>query len=698
MSERLVHSLLPADKRGRGILLAILLVALVLRLAVWQWHLLYPLGGDEQEYFNQALTWLRGAGYHDLPLMRPPLYPVFLAAVFRLFDSQVQRVRLVQALISTGSVYLQWLMARAALVDRGIGERAALTAAALAGCSFTLAANATELLTETIFVFELTAVFCLVLWAGRRKVRQWQPAALAGALTGLLALLRSVALPLLPIAGLWLLLGGRAELRRPSRGAVTASLVLIAAGAGIIAPWTARNYFTYGQPIVVDTTGAENLWLDNDPAGREAVKRMLYALGEERGKRQSLALERGLRAIGSDPLRFAGKAFGEAKKLVALEYWDDMRNRPAIWVPPAEVWLRLLLGDGIWLLLTVVGGAGLWLLDDRRLRLLFIPWVLYVAGTSLLFHVELRYRLPLYPVLAVAAAPLLPAPARRPRSARPWRLAGAGATTVALIALMLLRRPYLQEGVMLARKHWDLWQGDGRLALRLDPDSALARVQMAAPLLRDCAEQPDRCTQAEALLREAIRRKPAHAYPHLLLGGLLRRRQAVEAARQELRFETASLEDLQQWMVHRFGPRGEQRLDLGDGLDLGDIEGFYPAADGYRWTTGKATIWLRQPRARGVLRLRLAAGHPGGKPVPVQIHLGSVDLGSFVVRSGWQTLEVPVPAQDRETARTAVAAPVVALTIEVPTFRPRDFDRASPDNRDLGLEIDWVELFDAETT
>ncbi len=38
---------------------ALVLLALGLRLLVWRWHRLYDLGGDEREYFEQALTLLR---------------------------------------------------------------------------------------------------------------------------------------------------------------------------------------------------------------------------------------------------------------------------------------------------------------------------------------------------------------------------------------------------------------------------------------------------------------------------------------------------------------------------------------------------------------------------------------------------------------------------------------------------------------
>ncbi len=671
----------------------ILLAALALRLQVWRWHRLYPLGGDEREYFDQALTWLQGKGYRDLPLMRPPLYPVFLAGVFHLFDSQVQRVRLVQAFVSAATVYLQWLLARLALEPSGAGRAAPLVAAALTGLSFTLAANATELLAETTFLFGLTLVFCVILAAGLAAARRGLLAAVGGSAATLLALLRSVALPLLPLGCVWLIFVAatrRGSWWRPSRAAAAAGLLFLAAGILTIAPWTLRNYRTYGRPIVVDTTGAENLWLDNDPAGRETVKAALYALGDDRGARQALALRRGLQVIAEDPARFVAKAFVEAQKLVALEYWDDLRERPAIWVPPAEVWLRLLLGDALWLLLAGAGVVGLCLLPGR-LQWLFVPWALYVILTNVIFHVELRYRLPLYPVLSLAAAAFL--------AGRPWqsltrpRLAGALAAVSLFVLLLLLHRPYFQEGAMLAVKHWRLWRGDGVAALRADPESALARVAVARDELRDCAADPRACDRAEAHLREAIIHKPAHPYAHLLRGALLRRRGLLDEARAEFDYETASLEDLQRWMVNVFGPRAAPRVDIGDGLDLGDIEGFHPAGDGYRWSMREATVWLRRPEAQAVLRLRLAGGR--SEPVPVRVSAGGKELGRIMVAPNWQTYELPLPpdaAGRSEQARGQPGVDLIPVTIAAPTFRPRDLDRANQDNRALGIQVDWVEL------
>jgi 4-amino-4-deoxy-L-arabinose transferase-like glycosyltransferase len=104
----------------------IVLLALGLRLLAWRWHELYDLGGDEREYFNQALTLLRDQVYVELNLMRPPLYTGFLAACMYVFDSLVQRLRLVQAVISALTVVPIYL-----LTQQLFGRRAGLIAALL---------------------------------------------------------------------------------------------------------------------------------------------------------------------------------------------------------------------------------------------------------------------------------------------------------------------------------------------------------------------------------------------------------------------------------------------------------------------------------------------------------------------------------------------------------------------------------------
>jgi hypothetical protein len=741
------------------------LLALGLRLLVWSWHELYDLGGDEREYFNQALTLLRTRAYVELNLMRPPLYTGFLAACIYLFDSLVQRLRLIQAIVSALTVVPIYLLAR-----QLFGRRVGLVAALLAALSYTLAAHATELLTETLFVFGLATLLWLLmaageagdtkLEAGRAAPSSVALALLAGLNLGALALLRSVALPLLPLGALWLLLRRRRTLRLRSgqakdEGRRTALTDGAAVGKGrwslvfgrwsaaasfilgatlVVAPWTARNYATYGALILIDTTGAENLWLDNNPAGsapgdplgREAAKRQLYALGDDRAARQRLASANGASAILTHPAWFLGKAWGQARLFFALEYFDDLRERRAIWAPPLEVGLRLALGDGLWLLLLFFGVIGFWLApakdegrrtkdEDRWLsradpRWIFVPWALYVLLTSMLFHVELRYRLPIYPALLPYAAWAI---AHFRWQIVNWRrvrfsiynvqfvFLGAALTCLAIVSVMLLHRPYVGEAWMLARKHVQLWRaeralagGDGaraqalaQAALALDPDSALAWVVLARADLAG-GDQP----AALGALDQAIAALPAHPHAHLLRGALLREQGDLAAARVELGYERASLEDLQDWSWRTFAPFAAplSAVDVGGGLDLGYVRGFWPvdAPGGSRWSRSEAEIALAAPPGAGArLELRLDGGRPAGAPAPlVRVSIGGREIGQLLAEPGRHSYGFAIPAELIPDNRRLVVA------IRSATFRPRDFDRISSDNRALGVMVERVEV------
>jgi hypothetical protein len=536
-----------------------------------------------------------------------------------------------------------------------------------------------------------------------------------------------VALPLLPLAMLWILdlRRGQSKIGYPTgvnpKSKIGTAIIFVLAALIVVLPWTARNYAAYGALIVVDTTGAENLWLDNDPAGREAVKAQLYALGDDRAGRQRLAMRRGVEAIAADPGRFLAKARGEAQRFFALQFFDDMRERRAIWVPPHEVWLRLALGDGVWLLVLFGGIVGLWLAPECNMRHAkegtasmlhvaccsakwpLVPWVLYIFLTSLLFHVELRYRLPLYPALLPYAgwtlARIADSPLRGTRlQIADWRrprMIAAATTCGVVVALMLLHRPYPAEAWTLGWKHAHLLGAERALeagdaggtrvaaqqALALDPESALARAALARAALLggDMAG-------ARAALDAAVATLPDHPRARVLRGMVLRAQGQEHAARADLAYETASLEDLQRWAWDVFPPAPLATLDVGGGLDLGYLHGFHSAEPGgFRWTRAEAEVRLAAPGERAVLELRIGAGRPAGTPPPEVIVLvdGRV-AGNIVPGRDLRVYRLDIPASALSPGEQVVVA------LRTATFRPRDFDRASQDGRELGVIVDSI--------
>lgn len=690
------------------------MLGLGLRLAAWRWHEQVPLGGDEQEYFNQALTFLRDHRYVELNFMRPPAYTVFLSAAMYLFDSLVQRLRLIQAIISTLTILPIYAFTQELFGKRNI----ALLAALLMALNYTLASTATELLTETLFMFGLSMLLWLLAASGRTP-RLLFPI-LAGITLGALILTRSVALPLLGMGVLWLLLGSRATgarqadpqtdteeqlaslPRHPS--SLPKAVAFLLTTLLILLPWTARNYLTYNAFILVDTTGAENLWLDNDPAGREAVKAQLYALGEQRALRQSLASQRGMAVIMADPARFMGKAWGEAQRFMALEHFDDMRARRAIWLPPTEVWLRLLLGDGLGLLTMLAGVIGLWTYrpqtqQNRYAAPLLALWCLYILFTSILFHVELRYRLPVYPALIPFAAAVLIG-IRGQQYHRSWIYSALAAVTcLLLLALMLLHRNYPAEAMWLTSKHMALFQAEqafkqgligtpistassaANRALAIDPESALAHVGIAR-----AAHSRGDTQHAQAALDQAIAILPAHPYAHLLRGAMLRVNGNEQEARIDLAFESASREDLQAWSWDSFRPFGEppQQLEIGNGLDLGFVQGFHLPQDGYRWTKDRAQIRLYSATAMQTLVLELASGRPARAPAPqLEVLVNGRPIATLEITQSWQQYQIKLP--------DPVAGQVI-IELRSPLFTPRSYDHTSGDARKLGIMVKAAEL------
>ncbi|HEX9439229.1 MAG TPA: glycosyl transferase, partial [Roseiflexaceae bacterium] len=268
-------------------------------------------------------------------------------------------------------------------------------------------------------------------------------------------------------------------------------------------------------------------------------------------------------------------------------------------------------------------------------------------------------------------------------------------TCLLLIGLMLAHRPYIGETWMLAWKHARLWQAERALAggdapsarsaaqaaLVWDADSALARVALA----RGALLEGDRRAALEAL-DAAIAALRAHPYAHLLRGAILRERGDDQQARKELAFESNSLEDLQDWAWRAFAPvaPASAAADVGGGLDMGFVRGFsLPENGAFRWSGGVSQVQLLGPSVAARLDLRLASGRPPGAPLATLIvSADGRQIGRLQLTGGWRTYSLPL----------ARPAGLFVLTLSGDTFRPRDYDRTSPDDRALGVMVSRVEI------
>ena len=221
--------------------IAVFLCALAVRLAYlaqdasspFFWHRLI----DASHYHLLALRFAN----HEWPgreaLFRPPLYPLFLGAIYRLFGDDIVTLKSIQATIGALSCLLVYGIGRLAFERRFV----AVVAAFLCAFCGTLIYYDLEPLSANLEVFLLLLSLLAVLRAAR-GTSLWNWAA-GGAVIGLTALNRGGTLLLLPFALAWL------WLRRRRAGPETVgawdwrksvALLLLSLGA-VIAPLAWHN-------------------------------------------------------------------------------------------------------------------------------------------------------------------------------------------------------------------------------------------------------------------------------------------------------------------------------------------------------------------------------------------------------------------------------------------------------------------------
>ena len=437
----------PTLREGGRPLLALLLVALVLKLAaaltVEDGDLLakYPTS-DAQYYVERArgLLGLQADPLASQPYHLPPLYPWVLAAVPGVQTGSWVGVRVLQALAGTLALAGVYRLAR-----RRLSRTAALVAVGLVALYAPLTFYETRLLGDSLAFDLLVGVLVTAdALADRGGAAR---AALVGALTGLVCLLRPQALLLVPALALW-----AATLpRRPW-------LPLLLAAAATIAPATLHNARAGGELILVSDNGGVNLWLANtgpvsgtfatsDPAFGDiaAQARSAQAVAESRaghplkpGEVSSWLSRAALSEIATHPGVFLQRVGQRALALVE-SFETDVTCFPAVEIGLVPALRVLVLPFGV--LLGLWAAAG-WLgaRPARAPRLPGLAVALMVVGTALLFFHYSRFRLPLVPLLAIGAAAswdrLRAAPVGRAR------LAGAAAAAASVAALSLLPAPH----------------------------------------------------------------------------------------------------------------------------------------------------------------------------------------------------------------------------------------------------------------
>ncbi|NPA07236.1 MAG: glycosyltransferase family 39 protein, partial [Chloroflexi bacterium] len=186
---------------------------------------------------------------------RAPLYPAFLAVVYRLsgFDARFAAARVAQALITAVVAPLTWWIARRLIPAR---PWAAHAAAAVVSLYPMLVLLPLALATENLFLPLSLALFAWLLRGPGTQPRRW--AALAGGLMVLVLLTRSVSAVFVPVVA-W-----RAWRGPRGRQATAIFLTVVFLGIG---PWLLRNRALHGRWVWLETSGGYNLYIGYHPDG-----------------------------------------------------------------------------------------------------------------------------------------------------------------------------------------------------------------------------------------------------------------------------------------------------------------------------------------------------------------------------------------------------------------------------------------------
>ena len=217
------------------------------------------------DYWARALVsgdWTPPPGEPDprireVPFMRPPGYPYFLAGLYALTGGSYAGAIAGQMLLGLVNVLLAYRLGRALL-----GRAPALVLAAFCAGYWALIYFEGELLPPVLIITLMLGVLLLLHdWQIRPRLRT---AAAGGALLGLLSLVRPNGLALVPVAAVWMAaLAWRRGLRRT---AWTHAAVLLLGLALAIAPATLRNAIVARDFVPISVNGGINLHIGNNPA------------------------------------------------------------------------------------------------------------------------------------------------------------------------------------------------------------------------------------------------------------------------------------------------------------------------------------------------------------------------------------------------------------------------------------------------
>ncbi|UCD48980.1 MAG: tetratricopeptide repeat protein [Phycisphaerales bacterium] len=551
----------PADHRSRTrlILGSILLLGLALRISYLREIVHNPdfdcplVDAAYHDYWARALAsgdWSipENVSYSDdpeirtTPYFRPPGYPFFLAAVYRMFQGSYLAARIVQMAFGLAGGLLAYLLGKS-VFDRRTG----LVFAALTSTYWAFIYFEGELLSTALLgTLGLAVVYVLCLWHGKRALRY---ALAGGILFGIFAVVRPNILPFGPAVLLWCWWVHR---RREPKSHVGLTWLGFSLGAmAIILPVTIRNYVVAHDVVLITSNLGINLYTGNseNSTGKYTVFPSVGTLTEQTDWNcfHYPQIVRGVEALHGREMKhsevssyFTGKALDYIRthkartlKLALIKtllFWGptELPSNKEIYLEKLNSGtLRYLPGFPLVLSLGLLGLAQLGLgcrkgqasqggdveVSDRQFErsVLALLFVLTYFLSVLPFFIVGRYRVPVIPFLLLFAAYALGhigqwIAARDRKRSLIW--AGAAVATYIIASVPIIPHEHDQASAHLLRASCyrlsgqiDLAVQECRKAVQLNPAEEKGHRRLADLLMRQkqYPEAIEQYTQARRL-------------------------------------------------------------------------------------------------------------------------------------------------------------------------------------------------------
>ncbi len=498
----------------------------------------------------------------------------------------------------------------------------------------------------------------------------------------------------------------------------------------MVLPWTARNYIVYQRLIPIDTLGQINLWLDLGVVS-ERNDHIAELRQMPQADRAPYALARAREILAADPLRPLHAIRETFLHIWKAQYVEDFFIKQGFFTRPLRETAALgLFGDLLWFVYTLAGLVGLAgpVREGWHNRLFALAWLGYSLLTVLVFHVEPRYLLPIWTLLALYGAGALAGIRRPNKEQEPGALRAnkeqrtphqASASPVQPSSVLGSRFSVLGSRSRLSRR-----PGLYRAGLQLPQLPQIIAEGLARERALVAGERAYRqgdYAAAERWFRAALAAQPNFVDAQIDLALALEAQGRHDEARAAVEDGGAAGRPAAQpagparWRggwgaLGADAHRGQRRRgDPGLGAGMAALAADPPAAPWrrarhrlyrrlqsarasagwlFRWLRGAGRVVLPLPEPLSgpdsTVTLRLSGGLPGD--TPLELRVGDGPTWRVPVTGGiWRAYRLPIPP-------ALVGQTRIAIELRAPTFIPAFTDPSSDDLRVLSVRVSDVRV------